>query len=120
MTGNFILLIKEYDKMKKRIVIGLVFGVLAGIIDVVPMIIQKLTWDANISAFSLWVVCGLLIAITEIKIHPVLKGLVLAFALLLPCAVIIGWKEPFSLIPVFIMTAVLGSALGYTIEKLGR
>ncbi|HNW70399.1 MAG TPA: hypothetical protein PKI01_08355 [Bacteroidales bacterium] len=106
--------------MKKRIVIGIIFGVLAGIIDVVPMIIQKLPWDANISAFSLWVVCGLLIAITEIKIHPVLKGLVLAFALLLPCAVIIGWKEPYSLIPIIGITAVLASALGYTIEKLGK
>lgn len=106
--------------MKKRIVLGIIFGVLAGIIDVVPMIIMKLPWDANISAFSLWVVCGLLIAITYIKIHPVLKGMLMAFSLLMPCAVIIGWKEPLSLLPIIIITAVLGSALGFIIEKLGK
>ncbi len=106
--------------MKKRIILGLIFGVIAGIIDVVPMIIQNLPWDANLSAFSLWVVCGLLIAITNIKIHPVLKGMLLAFSVLLPCAVLIAWKEPLSLIPIIIITAFLGSALGYTIEKLGK
>lgn len=106
--------------MKKRIIIGLIFGVIAGIIDVVPMIIQNLSWDANISAFSLWVVCGLLIAVTYIKIHPVLKGMLLAFSILLPCAIIIGWKEPLSLIPIIIITAFLGSVLGYAIEKLGK
>jgi len=106
--------------MKKRIILGIIFGVLAGIIDVVPMIIMKLPWDANISAFSLWVVCGLLIAITYIKIHPVLKGLLMAFSLLIPCAVIIGWKEPLSLLPIIIITSVLGSAIGFIIEKLGK
>lgn len=106
--------------MKKRIIHGIIFGVLAGIIDVVPMIIMKLPWDANISAFSLWVVCGLLIAITYIKIHPVLKGLLMAFSLLIPCAVIIGWKEPLSLLPIIIITSVLGSAIGFIIEKLGK
>ncbi|HNW88732.1 MAG TPA: hypothetical protein PKN48_03665 [Bacteroidales bacterium] len=106
--------------MKKRIIFGLIFGVIAGIIDVVPMIIQNLPWDANLSAFSLWVVCGLLIAVTYIKIHPVLKGMLLAFSVLLPCAVLIAWKEPLSLIPIIIITAFLGSGLGYTIEKLGK
>lgn len=106
--------------MKKRIIIGLIFGAIAGIIDVVPMILQNLPWDANLSAFSLWVVCGLLIAVTYIKIHPVLKGMLLAFSVLLPCAVLIAWKEPLSLIPIIIITAVLSSALGFTIEKLGK
>ena len=38
-----------------RIAIGIVFGIIAGIIDVIPMVLQKLTWDANLSAFSMWV-----------------------------------------------------------------
>ncbi|HOY32491.1 MAG TPA: hypothetical protein PKW80_11480 [Bacteroidales bacterium] len=106
--------------MKKRILTGLIFGVLAGIIDVVPMIIQKLPWDADLSAFTMWVVCGLLIAVTYIKIHPVLKGMLLGYALLIPCAVLIAFEEPLTLIPVIIITGILGSALGYTIEKVGK
>lgn len=37
----------------KKIKIGLLLGLVAGIIDVISMIIQDLTWDANISAFTI-------------------------------------------------------------------
>ena len=45
-----------------KIKIGIILGVIAGIIDVIPMIFQKLTWDANLSAFSLWVIAGFMIS----------------------------------------------------------
>jgi len=102
--------------MKKQIV-GIILGSFAGIIDVIPMIIQKLTWDANISAFIMWVVVGFLIATVDLKIKPVLKGIVVAFLVLLPSAILIGWKEPVSLIPITIMTLILGSLLGFFIDK---
>ena len=38
-------------KKNNKIKIGIFFGIIAGIIDIIPMIIQKLTWDANLSAF---------------------------------------------------------------------
>ena len=31
-----------------------------------------------------------------------------------------GWQEPMSLIPIGVMTLILGSLLGYFIERLGR
>jgi hypothetical protein len=100
--------------------LGIIFGVIAGIIDVLPMIIQKLTWDANLSAFFFWIISGFLIANTNIKIKGVVKGLVISFLVLLPCAILIGWKEPISLIPICIMTVILGSALGYCVDKYGK
>ena len=106
--------------MKKRIVLGLLLGIAAGIIDVIPMIFQNLTWDANISAFSLWTICGLLISITQININPVIKGLLISFSVLTPCAILIAWKEPYSLIPILIMTSALGSLLGFTIDKFTK
>jgi len=39
--------------MRKKLIIGLFFGGIAGVIDVIPMIWQKLTWDANLSALSM-------------------------------------------------------------------
>ena len=54
--------------MKRKIIYGLLFGAAAGVIDVLPMIIQKLTWDADLSAFFMWVVVGFLIATTELKL----------------------------------------------------
>lgn len=96
---------------------GILLGIIAGIIDIIPMVLQKLTWDANLSAFSLWAISGFLIASTNLKINGVAKGIFISFLVLLPSAIIIGWQEPFSLIPITIMTLILGSALGFLIDK---
>jgi len=100
------------------IAIGILLGILAGIIDVIPMIIKKLTWDANLSAFAMWIVVGFFIAAINLNIHPILEGIIIAFLTLLPCAILIGWKEPKSLIPIIAMTIILGAILGFTITKL--
>lgn len=102
----------------KKVKIGIILGVIAGIIDVIPMIFQKLTWDANISAFSMWIVIGFLIAIVDLNINSIIKGILIAFLVLLPTAILIGWKEPTSLIPISIMTTILGGLLGFTIDKM--
>ncbi|MGI6478238.1 MAG: hypothetical protein ACOX0M_02205 [Salinivirgaceae bacterium] len=101
----------------KKIKIGLLFGIIAGVIDVIPMIIQNLTWDANLSAFTMWIVVGFLIATIDLKINSVIKGILIAFLVLLPSAVLIGWKEPVSLVPIAIMTTILGGLLGFSINK---
>ncbi|MBN2893468.1 MAG: hypothetical protein JXL97_16460 [Bacteroidales bacterium] len=101
-----------------KIVIGILTGIVAGIIDVIPMIIQKLTWDANISAFLMWIVVGFFISATELKINFIIKGILIAFLVLLPASVIIGWKEPVSLVPIVIMTTILGGALGFANQKI--
>ncbi len=102
----------------KKIIKGVALGAVAGAIDVIPMIFQKLTWDANISAFIMWVVVGFFLSITNIKIAGFLKGIFFSFLILLPTAVIIGWKEPFSLVPIGIMTLILGALLGIATEKI--
>jgi len=102
----------------KTIIIGIILGIAAGIIDVIPMILKKLTWDANISASLMWVIIGFLIATTNLNMNPILKGILIAFLVLTPCAVLIGWKEPKSLIPIFIMTLILGGLLGFLMPRL--
>ncbi len=102
----------------KKILLGMLFGAIAGTIDIIPMIIQKLTLDANISAFSMWVIIGFLISITKINVPSFLKGILISFLVLTPCAIIIGWKEPLSLIPICAMTLILGSVLGIVINKV--
>jgi hypothetical protein len=101
----------------KKIRIGLIVGVIAGIFDVIPMIVQGLSWDANFSAFTMWVIVGVLTATTDIKLKSALKGILIAFLILLPTAILIGWKEPLSLIPIGLMTIILGSITGFLIDK---
>lgn len=107
--------------MKKlsKIKIGVISGIIAGIIDVIPMIFQKLTWDANLSAFSMWVIAGFMISTSNLKINSVLKGILISFLLLTPSAVIIGRHQPISLIPIFSMTLILGGLLGYFVNRFG-
>ncbi len=104
----------------KKIHLGILFGTIAGIIDVIPMIIQKLTWDADLSAFFHWIIVGFFIAATNLQIKGAWKGLLISFLLLIPTAILISRQEPFSLIPMSVMTVILGLALGYTIDKYSQ
>lgn len=106
--------------MNKNKLIGILFGIIAGILDVIPMVIQKLTWDANISAFSMWVIVGLMISSIDFKIPPIIKGILVSFLILLPTAILIGWKEPLSLLPISLMTIILGGSLGLAIDKANK
>ncbi|HPO63011.1 MAG TPA: hypothetical protein PK762_08015 [Candidatus Kapabacteria bacterium] len=101
----------------KKIKIGIILGVFAGIIDVIPMIMQNLTWDSNLSAFSMWIVVGFLIATNDLNINSIVKGILIAYLVILPTAILIGWKEPISLIPIAIMSTILGGLLGFFNHK---
>jgi hypothetical protein len=102
----------------KRARIGLGLGLVAGLLDVTPMIIKGLPWSANISAFTMWLIIGFLIATSDLKLPPIAKGLLISFLSLVSPAVLIAWSEPMSLAPISAMTAILGSALGYAIHRL--
>jgi len=106
-------------KKPSKIQVGIIFGSIAGMVDVVPMIFQKLTWDANLSAFTLWVVTGFIISTSDLKIKGISKGVLVSFLVLIPSAVLIGWHQPFVLIPIILMTLILGSLLGYFINRFG-
>ncbi len=106
--------------MKKNYLTGVLLGIGAGVIDLIPMVFQGLTWDANLSAFLLWVVSGFILATSNLQLAPVLKGIVISFLCLLPSLPIIGWEDPISLLPILIMTLILGSALGFAYNKLAK
>lgn len=104
--------------MNKNILIGLSLGIVAGVLDVIPMLLQGLTWDANLSAFFLWVVSGFMLATSNLKTNPILKGIIISFLCLLPSIFIIGWHDPISLLPIGGMTLILGALLGFGYDKL--
>lgn len=103
-----------------RIIFGIVLGIFAGIIDISPMLAMKLPLAANLSAFSLWVVAGFFVATSTLRINSVLKGALVSSLILLPTAILIGQNNLADLIPVIFMTLILGSLLGYFIEKYGK
>lgn len=106
-----------YNTCMNKIKAGILFGTIAGIIDVTPMILQGLTWDANLSAFAFWIVAGFMIATSNLKMNSVLKGILISFLVLVPVIILVAWQEPISLIPISIMTLILGGLLGYFVGK---
>lgn len=100
--------------------IGILFGIIAGIIDVIPMIIMGLSWDANMAAFAMWVVIGFFIASTELYLNPIIKGILISYLVLVPSAILIGWKSASSLVPILIITTILGGLLGFSIDRIQR
>jgi len=104
--------------MGKKVIKGTFLGVIAGIIDITPMIIQNLPLNSILSAFCMWVALGFLINTSTLKINGVLKGLLLSFLVLLPTAILIAQAEPVSLIPIGIMTVILGALLGFASDKI--
>jgi len=107
------------DRMKKLLV-SLTLGIIAGILDVIPMLIQRLDWYSNASAFFQWVFLGLVINYIDIRLTGWLKGFIIAEALSIPVMILVSKSELFSVIPIIIMCALLGSLVGALGQKYAR
>ena len=92
---------------------ALIIGLIAGVIDAVPMVIHGIDWYASVSAFFHWTALGLIIPFVKWKIAPWLKGLLIGELVTLPIMIIVFKAEPFSLIPIALFTAVLGILVGF-------
>ncbi|NOU18708.1 MAG: hypothetical protein HOO91_14215 [Bacteroidales bacterium] len=92
----------------EKILIALLIGIIAGLIDVTPMIIQKLDKTACWSAFVHWVVLGLIIPFVHWEIQPWLKGLIIGELSVIPIMIIVLAKDKKALIPMSIFSAILG------------
>jgi len=101
----------------KKLFISLGIGVAAGVVDVIPMIIQQLNIYACLSAFAQWVVLGILINYIELGMKAWLKGLTVALLCSIPIVIIVSENEPVSAIPIVIFSAVLGSLVGFFGKK---
>ncbi len=92
---------------------GIFFGAVAGTLDVLPMVFMNLSWDANLSAFSMWVASGFLVSTSTLKLPGFAKGFLVSALLFLPVGILVGWNDMPSLLPMCAATAILGSALGH-------
>ena len=98
----------------RKIFICLVIGIIAGIVDLVPMLIMELDWRACASAFIQWIMLGVFINYIDFKIISWLKGLIIAEVSIIPILFIVSNDGLYQIVPIIIMTAILGSLVGYT------
>ena len=87
-------------------------GIVAGMIDVVPMIIMKLEKRANISAFIHYFVLGMIIPFVDWGIAGWLTGMIVATLVAIPTMIIVYPTDHKSIIPMIIFALVLGAGIG--------
>jgi hypothetical protein len=104
----------------KKVLIGALLGLGAGIIDLIPMLINQLSMDAIFSALSMWIVVGIFTSTIDLKINAVVKGIFVSLLTLLPCAFLIFHKSYTQLLPIISMTLILGGLLGFVIGKFNN
>ncbi len=97
--------------------IGVFFGIIAGLIDLIPMFVMHLSWEANLSAFLMWIVISIFVVNIKWRIHGAVLGVIVSYLVLLPSAIIIGSQDPLGLVPILGMTTILGAAIGTLIKK---
>ncbi|MFA5148224.1 MAG: hypothetical protein WC491_03755 [Candidatus Omnitrophota bacterium] len=103
-----------------KLLISLLIGVIAGIIDVTPMIIQKLDKHENISAFIHWVVLGIIISYIQIPIAPYLKGIIVAVLTALPVIILVLKEDKNAAIPILMMSIILGAGVGISTAMFAK
>ncbi|HAF28585.1 MAG TPA: hypothetical protein DCG75_06010 [Bacteroidales bacterium] len=91
-----------------NILIALIIGIVAGTIDVIPMIIQKLDKYASLAAFTHWVVLGLIIPFVSWNIDPWLKGIIIGEIAIVPTLFMVLPHDKKAFFPIVIMSAFLG------------
>lgn len=88
--------------------IALCIGVVAGLIDAVPMAVQKMDKFACLSAFTHWFVLGLIIPFVHWNIQPWLRGLLIGELSAIPVILMIYPQDRKAFIPLGIFSAILG------------
>jgi hypothetical protein len=97
------------DKLLLSVIIGLV----AGIIDIIPMLIQKLDKRASISAFLQYFFVSIIIVNIDLP-HIVwwLQGGLISVALALPVIVIVSTQDKKAVPIILTMAFILGTLIG--------
>jgi hypothetical protein len=97
----------------RTLFISILIGIAAGIIDVIPMIVQKLDKRATLSAFLQYLFVS--IVIVNINLPGIawwLKGSIVSFALALPVIIIVSEKDNKAVPIIISMAVVLGGLIG--------
>jgi len=95
------------------LLLSAIIGIAAGIVDIVPMVIQKLDRRATISAFLQYFFVSIIIVNIDLP-HIVwwLQGGLISLALALPIAVLVTAEDKRAVPIIMAMAAVLGTLIG--------
>lgn len=92
--------------------IAISIGIIAGLIDIIPMIIQKLDKHDIASAFVHYFALGLIIPFVNWGIPPWIKGMTIAFLSAIPIVILVYPKDKKAILPILLFSLLLGAGIG--------
>ena len=95
-----------------KLLSALAIGIGAGVIDVIPMLIQKIDRNSCVAAFVHWVVLGVVITYVSAPIPDWAKGAIVGFFCALSTVILVAQGDPKSAVPILVMSTVLGAIVG--------
>jgi len=96
-----------------KLLLSAIIGIVAGIIDIIPMVIQKLDKRATISAFLQYFFVSIIIVNIDLP-HIVwwLQGGLISVALALPVVVLVSKQDKKAVPIILTLAAILGTLIG--------
>ena len=92
--------------------IAIIIGLAAGLIDIIPMMIQKLDKRDTVSAFVHYFALGLIIPFVNCGISSWITGIVIAFLTSIPIMIIVYPRDKKAIIPMIVFSLILGAGIG--------
>ena len=97
------------DKLLLSVIIGLV----AGIVDIIPMIVQKLPKYSTVSAFVYYFLISIIIVNIDLPHIPWwIEGGLISFALMIPMLIHVGHTDKKPLPIIAINSIIIGTLVG--------
>jgi len=99
----------------RNVLLTLLIGCIAGIIDILPMIKMKLDKYAISSAYTFYFIIPIIVFnLNVLKNLWWLKGGLITFVLSIPTIIIVSKADKKSIIPITCMAIILGTCIGFT------
>jgi hypothetical protein len=93
--------------------LSILIGIVAGVVDIIPMIIKKLDKRATFSAFLQYLFLGIIIVNIDLpRIIWWLQGALISMAFSLPIVLIVSINDKKSVPIIIINATILGSLIG--------
>jgi hypothetical protein len=100
-----------------KLLIALLIGAGAGVLDTIPMLIRKTPWHEVAVPFVHWLMLGVLIAYVQMPMNAMLKGSVVAVMTTLPILIGYSQTKPSAVLPILGISIVLGAAVGWLTQR---
>lgn len=101
-----------------KLVKSLLLGIAAGIVSVIPMLLQAVSWQVSIGTVLHWLALGIIITFARLPMFPWLSGATIALLTSIPLALIVSETDAFTALLTIASSAVLGALLGLISDRL--